>query len=51
MKLEGEKESAPQQPVSTVPLVGGATVQDDSDSDSEPAVDIDDFEEEEDPVS
>ena len=51
MKLEGEKETTPQQPVSAVPLVGGTTVQDDSDSDSEPAVDIDDFEEEEDPVS
>ena len=51
MKLEGEKESAPEQPISAVPLVGGATVQDDSDSDSEPAVDIDDFEEEDDPVS
>lgn len=51
MKLEGEKERAPQQPVSAVPLVGGVVVQNDSDSDSEPAVDIDDFEEEEDPVS
>lgn len=51
MKLEGEKKSAPEQPVAVVPLVGGATVEDDSDSDSEPAVDIDDFEEEEDPVS
>ena len=50
MKLEGEKKAAPTQPNTTVPLVGGATVEDDSDSDSEPAVDIDDFEEEEDPV-
>ena len=50
MKLEGEKEAAPTQPNTAVPLVGGATVEDDSDSDSEPAVDIDDFEEEEDPV-
>ena len=50
MKLEGEKGTAPTQPTSTLPLVGGATVDDDSDSDSEPAVDIDDFEEEEDPV-
>ena len=50
MKLEGEKKAAPTQPNTTVPLVGGATVEDDSDSDSEPAVDIDDFKEEEDPV-
>ena len=50
MKLEGEKEPAPTQPTTAVPLVGGITVDDDSDSDSEPAVDIDDFEEEEDPV-
>ena len=51
MKLEGEKETVPVKPVSAVPLVGGATGLDDSDTDSEPAVDIDDFQEEEDPVS
>lgn len=52
MKLEeGKKTTAPAPPPTNVPLVGGAIVDDDSDSDSEPAVDIDDFEEEEDPVS
>lgn len=52
MKLEeGEKSATPAQPVAAVPLVGGAVVDDDSDSDDEPAVDIDEFNEPEDPVS
>ena len=50
MKLEVEKDTTPAQPVTAVPLVGGGVVDDDSDSDSEPAVDMDDFEEEDDPV-
>ena len=50
MKLEGEKKTEPTQPTTAMPLVGGAVVDDDSDSDSEPAVDMDTFEQEDDPV-
>ena len=50
MKLDGDKESAPTPPTTTMPLVGVGPIDDDSDSDSEPAVDMDDFTEEEDPV-
>ena len=52
MKLEeAEKKSAASAaPVTTMPLVGGAMDDDDS-SDDEPAVDIDEFDEPEDPVS
>jgi hypothetical protein len=50
MKLDGDKESAPAQPATAVPLVGVGPIDDDSDSDSEPAVDMEDFTEEEDPV-
>ena len=55
MTLEGDKEKAPkvEKPKVDVPLVGGVgPVADDSDSDSEPAVDIEDYEleEGEDPV-
>ena len=52
MKLEEaeKKSTATAQPVTTMPLVGGAMDDDDS-SDDEPAVDIDEFDEPEDPVS
>ena len=51
MKLEdAEKSAATAQPVTTMPFVGGAMDDDDS-SDDEPAVDIDEFDEPEDPVS
>ena len=50
MKLDRDTDKVPAEPVAVVPVVGGAMVIDDSDSDSEPAVDIDDFQEEEDPV-
>ena len=51
--VEMTLDSAPEPeatPTSPTPLVGTATAED-SDSDSEPAVDIDDYTEEEDPVS
>jgi len=54
MTLESDQDPAPkvEKPKVDVPLVGGVgVVNDDSDSDSEPAVDIDDYElEEDDPV-
>ena len=52
MKLEEaeKKSAATAQPITTMPLVGGAMDDDDS-SDDEPAVDIDEFDEPEDPVS
>lgn len=50
MKLDGDKETAPAPPATTMPLVGVGPIDDDSDSDSEPAVDMEGFTEEEDPV-
>ena len=50
MKLEGEKGPEQTPPSTAMPLVGTGPIDDDSDSDSEPAVDMEGFTEEEDPV-
>ena len=52
MTLEGDKPTATTSSTSEdMALVGRTTNDDDSDSDDEPAVDIEDYTEEEDPVS